>query len=490
MRGLTIATLVFVRQGEFNLRVKQEKYIDLNQFPHNKQGNISWKNCAGIEVEFFYNNKRHTLEIIDFNGLPKDYAKIKVDDIIIEKAHTSKITKLMFDDLFYEPNYFYNVGDIVRDLLILERFQKKRKTNVGSGVVNQKTYRCKCLIDGYVFDTSESDLKDGHGCPVCSSKIVIKGINDVATTDSELLEFFVNKEDAYTHSRCSEYKALVRCPCCGSVKEMKILELTSYGYVTCNKCSDGLSYPNKFACELFSQLSNQYIEYEQEYSPDWAGKFRYDNYIKLFDNKEIIVEMDGGFHYCSNKNYVTKNDKVKDELAESNGIIVVRVDCNYSKTGERYEYVKENIIKSINMYFDLSDIDWDKCNNVGLSNRVFDIAEYYKNNTKLGLEDIAEHFNISLESVYNYMYIAEDIGICEYVRADKNRTKNSKPIAMYDLEHNLVGVFKSAKRIEEAFPEKNFCNRSIRQYAHENKTYKGYIFKFTTYEEYQKLGVI
>lgn len=224
------------------MKAKQDKYIDLNQFVH-KNGKISWDDNIGKTVEFFYNGERHELEILE--RINKDYFKIKVDDIVFEKAHTTKITKLTFDRVFYKPSYLYDVGDIVNDIRIIEQIVLKRHNGCRS-----KGYKCECLIDGHVFNREEYEINKGTGCPVCSNLVIVKGINDVATTDPDILQFFVNKEDAYNYSRCSDVLVEVRCPYCGHCKNMRMSELSKYGYVTCDKCADGISYPNKFAHEL------------------------------------------------------------------------------------------------------------------------------------------------------------------------------------------------------------------------------------------------
>lgn len=463
------------------VRAKQDKYIDLSQFVH-KNGKISWNDNIGVIAEFFYNGERHTIEIL--SRVNKDYLKIKVDDIIIDKAHTTKITKLTFDNMFYKPDYLYNVGDIVNELIILEQCISKRKTKQGNGIVGTKSYKVKCIKDGYEFISDESNLNGGHGCPVCSRTIVVKGINDIATTDPDLIKFFVDTEEAYKHSRSSDCRAKMICPYCGHTKYMRIAELSKYGYVTCDKCSDGISYPNKFAHELFNQLNSQYSYYEYEYSPDWANDYRYDNYIELSNGRKIIIEMDGGYHYLKTNKAVCINDVEKDNLCKEHNIEMIRIDCNYVKTHERYDYIKSNIIDRLSDIFDLSSIDWDKCNEVGLSNYLFEVIEHYKNNPYLGLNDIAKYFKISMGTMYSYLYMGEELGLCNYVRADSNRIKNSKPIAMYDMGDNLIGIYKSGKVIEEAFPEKQFRHRSIRKCATNNKSYKDYIFKYVTYEEY------
>ena len=469
------------------MKAKQNKYIDLNQFPHNQQGKIAWNNCVGLTVEFYYNDKSHKIKILE--RINKDYFKITLDDIIIEKAHTSKITGLMFDNFLYEPDYFYNVGEIVNDTLkVVSQCQIQKKTTKGNGVVNCKGYLCCCLKDGYQFTIMETYLKNGHGCPVCANRVIIKGINDIGTTNPELVPLFVDENDAYCHSKSSDSRVKVKCPYCGALKIMRIAELTKYGYVTCEKCSDGVSYPNKFAHELFKQLEKQYKNYQSEYSPDWAGMLRYDNYIELLNEKRIIVEMDGGYHYAKHYDYLAKNDAFKNKLAEEHGITIIRINCNYLKVGQRYSMVKTNLFEALKDIFDLSNVNWDKCNKCGISSKLIEVLNYYKNNPKLGLHEIAKDCKISVPTLYEYLYTGEEFGLCQYIRNDKNRIKNSKPIAMYDLQNNLIGIYKSGKQISELFTELNFNHRQIRKHATDNKPYKNYIFRFATYEEYQQFN--
>lgn len=323
------------------MKAKQNKYIDLNQFVH-KNGKISWKDSVGIVAEFFYNGERHELEILE--QVSKDYFKIRVDDIILENEHRDKIKKLMFSKLFYKPDYFYNVGDIINGLKIIEQCKTEKKSPRGIGIVNVKAYKVKCVKDGYEFVSDEWNLRNGHGCPVCSQKSTIIGFNDVASTNPELKMFFANPDDMYKYPRTSKAKVEVVCPNCKTRKYMIVDELVKRGYVTCDKCSDNISYPNKFAHELFSQLIKQYSYYEYEYSPDWANNYLYDNYIELINGDKIIVEMDGAFHYndCNRdiKN-IRHNDLEKDILCKSHNITMIRIDCNYKRIQQRFSYIKE-----------------------------------------------------------------------------------------------------------------------------------------------------
>lgn len=467
------------------MKAKQDKYIDLNQFVH-KNGKISWDDNIGKIVEFFYNGERHELEILE--RVDKEHFKIKVDGIIIDKAFKQKITKLMFSKMFYKPDYLYNIGNVVNNLVILEQCRMKRKSDKGVGFVSVKAYKVRCLDDGYEFISDEYNLNNGHGCPVCAKRSTIVGYNDVATLHPELANLFADPSIMHEHCCSSKERAEVICPYCGTHKRMIISEVVKLGYVTCDNCSDNISYPNKFAHELFRQLSNQYEHYECEYSPEWADNYSYDNYIKFANGFELIVEMDGSFHYM--KRYgdtdvdVINNDIEKDRLCSQHNIKIIRVNCDYNHVRNRFSYIKDNIIKELSDYFDLSDVDWDKCDVSAMSTIMPEVVDFYNNNPKFGLQDIANHFGICKDVVYRYLHAGEKLDMCTYVRSDPKRKKDSRPVAMYDMSGNIIGIFKSTKAVENAFPECNLNHKSMWTYCREEKPYKGYIFKYTTYEEY------
>ena len=468
------------------MKEKQNKYIDLNQFIRGKNGKISWKDNEGVIAEFFYNGQRHEIEILEYLKEKHSHLKIRVDDIIFENVSSAKVKALKFDNLFYKAVYKYDVGDVIDDALILEQCKVNVKTPQGTGTVKVKAYKCKCLIDNHEYVVLENKW---HKCPICSNQVVVRGINDVGTTNPEIVSLFLNEEDAYTHTRGSGKKVMVRCPYCGTTKQMKVCELTMYGYVTCDKCADRICYPNKFAHELFRQLSKQYNEYVREYSPSWANKYSYDNYIKLLDGREMVVEMDGRFHFEGKLSDLQKtNDSIKDALATDRNIIVIRINCDYGYTYKRYDHIKNNIIASIHDYFDLSNVDWDKCNEAGLSNMVCEVSKYYNEHPYMSLQKIASHFNICMDTLYGYLNAGNSSGLCCYVKFDPKRTKNSKPVSMFDIDGGFIGIYKSLREIEEVFVNKGLKSSSIQRHllSPENKPYKGYIFNYVSYDEYWK----
>lgn len=458
------------------------KYIDLNQFPMNEKGYILWSKSIGLIVEFFYYNERHTIKILDYGNPDKDYIKIKVDDMPPENVKTQKIKNLSFDDLFVKPNFFYNIGDVVNGSIILEQLYIKENNGKGN---RKKHYKCKCLIDGYEYISRESELKKDKKCPVCVGKKILVGYNDLATTDPDVVQFLSDKEDGYKYTRCSHKYIWATCPICGHKKYMRVEELVLKG-LSCPKCSDGLSYPNKFTYNVFEQLYEQYAEYCSEYSPDWLGQMRYDNYILFKDGRELIVEMDGGFHRNEYGKRAAQNDTIKDSLAIEHGMKVIRIDCFYSRITERFNIVKNGLINALKEYFDLSNVDWTSAHESGISNRLIEVVKYYEEHPFMTNQQIAEHFHVNVVTIRHYLIVGEELKLCKYIRHDPDRNKTSIPLMLYDSNGNMIGVFISARQMAEMMTDKNFNRTSISECARLNKPYKGYIIKQITWEEYEQ----
>lgn len=462
---------------------KADKYIDLNQFPKDEKGRISWKNSVGITVEFFYYNERHVVKILDYSNT--NSIKIKVDDMPSEIVSTQKVKKLSFDNLFYKPSYIYNVGDVVNNVEILEQLYMEPEYNSQSN--KRKHYKCKCLKDGYEYIIPERDFKISKGCPVCAGKRVLVGYNDLATTNPELINFLLDKEDGYKYTKGSRKSIWVACPFCGYKKLTTVEQLVHNGGLSCPQCGDGLSYPNKFAHNVFKQLQKQYISYDFEYSPDWADRLRYDNYIVLNDGQKIIVEMDGGFHYNDFGKRSAQNDSIKNTLAKEHGIKVIRVNCFYNQIVNRFKLIKNNFINSLKQYFDLSNVDWESANEAGVSNKLIEVVNYYNEHPFTSKQQIADYFHLSLGTIRNYLISGEKLGLCKYIKNDLNRSKTSIPLTLYNNNGDFIGAYMSAEQMANEFTNEKFVSGTIRQYSRLGIPYKGYIVKRITWDEYESL---
>lgn len=459
-----------------------DKWIDFNQFPMDNNGRILWKKCVGLTFFFYYYNEKHSIKILNYGNPSKDYIEIKIDDMQPEVVNTQKIRNLSFNNLFAKPDYLYNVGDIVNDSIILEQLYMQRVSGKG---YKEKHYKCKCLNDGYEYIIREKEIKNGRKCPKCVGKVLIVGHNDLATTDPNIVKLLLDKNDGYKYSRCSSKYVWVVCPFCGHKKFIKIEDLVLKG-LSCTLCSDGLSYPNKFAHNVFEQISEQYDDYISEYSPDWAGKMRYDNYILLKDGQKIVVEMDGGLHYKEYGKRSSQNDTIKDNLAKEHNIKVVRINCCYDRITERFQLIKNNFINGLKNYFDLSYVDWDSANENGISNKLVEVVNYYNKHPFVTNQQIADYFRVNVITIRHYLTVGEKIGLCRYVRHDPNRYKTSIPLALYDSNGNFIKAFISSRHMEEEMSDMDFRASSIRDCSRSGKPYKGYFIKKITWEEYEQ----
>ena len=325
----------------------------------------------------------------------------------------------------------YEIGDNVideyRNLTIIDGYTTEYTytKNGKSYITHEKHYKYKCNICGF----NEGDITEGNlhnkktGCSCCHNRTIVKGINDIGTVRPDLLVYFVDKNDAYIHSIASGDKVKCKCPICGFEKYIIISNLSRCGFA-CNKCSDGISYPEKFIMSMLTQL---HVSYTQQYVID-DYKYKYDFYLP---EHNAIIETHGEQHY-TNTFMKTKiedvkaNDLNKKNVALQNGIgHYIELDCRKS----RMEYIKKSVYENefLNNILDLSSVDWQLCHNDSLKNILVDVCTYWKEcagNTDTG--EVADKFNIARNTVIKYLHEGTDIGLCYYDGLLENKKAGAK----------------------------------------------------------------
>ena len=170
------------------------KYIDLTSIP--KKGNrFDWAHSIGCSVPFVYGDITGNIVIIDY-----DLNKYKLTLKYKNQMHSMTIhnfTKCRIGVLLSvnrcNHHYKFNNGDIIGNLKLLIQIRMNKN--------NSKGYVYQCLKDGYIGRITENDLINGLRCPVCSNRKVLKGINDLWTTNPELAKLLVDPEDGLPHRR-------------------------------------------------------------------------------------------------------------------------------------------------------------------------------------------------------------------------------------------------------------------------------------------------
>jgi hypothetical protein len=295
-------------------------------------------------------------------------------------------------------------------------------------------------------------------CRECASREVgiQRGIANfescVSTTHPEFAKLFWNVEDTYKYTYGSTKRINFKCPTCDHKIENKIISSVYSNGLFCPKCSDGLSYPEKFMYSVLEQL-NLNFEYQKKFK---EFDCKYDFYL---ETKKCIIETHGLQHYEKGNRGRTfedekKNDVLKERIAkESIGIIsYLIIDCRYSTL----QWIKNNILKSnLNILFDLSEINWLKCHEFACNSLVKKACELWNEGNKSTVK-IGKKLKLNKNTVRRYLLQGTEAGWCDYDPKEVLKEtgtilgKNSnKTVIQLTLEGKLVKEWKSIIQVEK-----------------------------------------
>ena len=476
------------------------KKINLENFPkHNGYGkkNIDWVNSKGCSGTFLYDGIYGEFNIIDY---------IKEDRMLLV-SYNNNIFKMKPDQILYcqfgtilgriYSDFKFKVGDIVNNLEILDYIKIKDKNNK-----LLKYYKYKCKKDNYIGQISEYNLMKGHGCPVCTNRVALLGVNTIWDTDKWMIPFVGEEISKRFTSKSNQYVYPI-CNVCGSRKKnkMKISDIYRYHGFKCNICNDNISYSEKLMYYLLRELNVKFITQYGKTNSKWCNNYRYDFYFE-YNNEKYIIETHGEQHYKQVNNtwdkleHVQQNDKNKYELAIHNGIKTenyIVIDCRKSDL----EFIKNNIINSkLNEIFDLSNIDWLKAEENIRNSFVKKVCDIKRNNNELYASQIGEMLGFSTPTIIKWLKIGNKLGWCNYnpkEETDRNNkaiNRRNNPIEVFK-DNKSLGIFKNGMDIERHSKElfgvelKSKCiSNCLRGIV---KTYKGYTFVRCTCDNNQQL---
>lgn len=282
----------------------------------------------------------------------------------------------------------------------------------------------RCKMCNQTFRTDPHRILRGCGCPICRGFQVVPGYNDFNHVYPNLVKYLVNKEDGLKISKASHKKLLCKCPDCGRQKYLDPWALSQQGF-GCPNCGDGVSYPNKFIRAMLDQLN---VDFIPEYQEKWCTPYFYDCYFELNNNK-YIVEMDGSFHYSNHQfkgntlKETLENDRIKDELANKNGVIMIRIDSQKSDV----DYISNSIKNSqLSKLFDLSLIDWEECDKTALKSLVKECCLFYEQHKyEIPFEEIAKKMHVGKITLYKYILKGNKYGWCNSTKEERKKISNS-----------------------------------------------------------------
>ena len=452
---------------------------------------IDWKNSVGIkEIKFIYDDIKGELEIIDYKNKylyikyqNKEFFEITTDGF--KNGHIGKLVGKITNEFKIDIGMEF-INDKQNFIIIGKEYRKDNNN------YNWKWYKYRCnncnWDNGWV---EESALLNGQGCSCCSGRTVVQRINDIATTNPELIKFFQNPEDAKLYTKSSNQTICPICPDCGRIKNKptkisRIFETHSIGCL----CSDSISIPEKVMYSILEQLNIEFLAQLNKRIYNWCKNYRYDFYIY---NLNIIIETHGIQHYEEKERGRSlqeeqENDRCKKELALKNDIKnenYIVIDCSKSEI----DFIKNSILNSrLAEIFDLSNINWIKCYEYALSNLVKKVCEIKKGNPSMSTDDISKIIRLSRVTVTKYLKKGVKLGWCDYNpkeemknSAIKNNKSNCKPVEIFNNGIS-VGVFSSIKSLveqsEQLFKIKLSAYHILSVCNGEKLQYKGFIFKF------------
>lgn len=330
-----------------------------------------------------------------------------------------------------------------------------------------KKYMCRCIKCGNTTEKFSGNIRK-RGCGICSNQLIIEGINDCLTTNPELLKYVSdNKEDFVILSAGSNKKIKAKCPDCGYIKTVPLISLTKTGF-SCNKCGDGISFPNKFIYNFLTQCN---VEFSVEKIFKWSQNKRYDFYIPKYS---LIIENHGKQHY-SQYGFISlggrtleeekENDCFKRELAIKNGINnYVELNCYSSDSNYIEKSIKQSIIFDL-INVDMDKINWNDCYKYATKNIVKEVCLTFSS-SNITAKDVGDIFGLTKNTIISYLKIGNNLGWCNYNSKDemikngsRNGHKKSQRVICY--EHSEI-IF------ENALSCKKYLNEVLNIKADEN----------------------
>ena len=354
---------------------------------------------------------------------------------------------------------------------------------VGKYINTQTKIIHRCKTCGFEFTAYPYRILEGSGCPICCFPPLKIGPapeykNSIWASEYKgLAEYYgMTEEQMKTYMPHSNKKIEVKCPDCGMLKNIVIDKLLTRG-IGCNKCSDNISYPEKFMMSLLDQIK---VHYENQYSPQWAENRKYDFYLSKYN---CIIEThgmqhyNGGFNVFGGRNLQEEkyNDELKEKLAKQNGIVnYIVIDCRESTM----MWIKNNIMRSnITNLLNLTDkdISWEKCNMDALHSKIKDVAVLW--NKKYSVGKIANDMKADRHTIVRWLKKAKECGLCNYTQEEANQRKCNVVLC---IETNVIYLSQN-KASKDLGIQQSHIGRSIK--SNGRLSAGGYHFKFVEIEQ-------
>ena len=205
---------------------------------------------------------------------------------------------------------------------------------------------------------------------------------------------------------------------------------------------DGISIPEKFMLSILKQLNINYIYQLTNKNFKWCGYFKYDFYLPKYN---IIIETHGGQHYDNKRGWeeldkTKMNDLFKYKCAKNHVDNYIIIDCRYSK----FNWLKNNVIKELNEYFDLSNINWELAWEESQNSLCVETWELW--NKGLCISGIENKLKISKNTILIYLNRGNELNRCNYNISESRKRGRCKVKGRYNCNATPI-ICLTTKRI-------------------------------------------
>lgn len=373
---------------------------------------IWWEQTPGKLLRVQYQNHIKCIQFIKYEKRFITYKCIENNKEFVSAINTfickGHIVTNLFPELSEkEISWKYQIGEIVnnnkQEFIIVDKKVKtaRKKDSNQYYTAREKWYRIECLDCHYdkKWLREDSIFGKNFGCACCRGQVLVPGKNDLATICPEISKYLTDPNEMTKHTRGEHIWLNTTCPDCGTQKDVYLINLY-LGKYSCDYCSDGVSYGEKFMSSVLKQLGVAYIFQFRKYHAVWCENYIYDFYIPQW---KMIIEVHGGQHYYDTSwgtaISVQNNDEQKRKLAHNNNIVnYIVIDARISDMN----YIKNSIISSaLKDFCSLNEIDWNECHASSLKKYMPYTYQKWKSGNSIA--EISEELKISPQTIRNYI---------------------------------------------------------------------------------------
>lgn len=206
---------------------------------------------------------------------------------------------------------------------------KEEYSVLGEYVNNSTKIEMKHNTCGHIYKVRPNDFQQGYRCPICSHRSYKKTTKEFK---KEVFDLVGKEYKVVSEYKTCDTKIRMEHVKCGNIYEVRPTDfIKKYGN-RCPFCNE--SKGEKFIKDYLDKYKIPHEHHHKIEKCRYKSILEFDFMIPLIDNKILLIEYDGRFHYepFSNKESHVKTfreqqkrDKVKNEFCQKNNISLIRI---------------------------------------------------------------------------------------------------------------------------------------------------------------------